>query len=316
MSDGGGTGGAWLLLAVSGRRQHGGNDGYDDSPAAHYSWDSTVPNHAAIQPGHMIALWDKYALLGCSVVEKVEVGSAVKAVYKCPGCRLSGIKARSSATPLYKCYKCQHEFDTPVVRPTPVTTYRSYHELGWVDLNGLVPASVLRTLCVDPASQLSLRRLRWEDFSRTVRGRGAVLGPTAAVADTIRGGHRRTVVRARVGQGAFRRRLLDRSGPVCAFTGAAPPEVLEACHLYSYASVGEHHDHGGLLLRRDIHRLFDTGLLTVRPDTLTLDLDKSLAGYEIYSQLQDQPVLAEGSDALRGWLRHHRALHREEVAGR
>lgn len=39
--------GAWLCLAVSGRRQHGGNDGYDDNPSSHYSWDSTVPNHAA-----------------------------------------------------------------------------------------------------------------------------------------------------------------------------------------------------------------------------------------------------------------------------
>lgn len=35
---------AWLLLAVGDDRQPGGNEGYDDAPESHYSWDSTVPN--------------------------------------------------------------------------------------------------------------------------------------------------------------------------------------------------------------------------------------------------------------------------------
>ena len=39
---------AWLALTVGEDRQHGGNDGYDDSPSSHYSWDETVPNHAAV----------------------------------------------------------------------------------------------------------------------------------------------------------------------------------------------------------------------------------------------------------------------------
>ena len=42
--------------------------------------------------------------------------------------------------------------------------------------------------------------------------------------------------------------------------------MLEAAHIQPYASGGEHRVPNGLLLRRDIHRLFDRGYVTVTPD--------------------------------------------------
>ena len=66
------------------------------------------------------------------------------------------------------------------------------------------------------------------------------------------------------------------------FHGPAPAEVLEACHLYSYAEIGRHDIEGGLLLRRDLHRLFDQGLLAVTPDG-TIDVGESLKPYDLYS---------------------------------
>lgn len=60
--------GSWLMLAVGEDRQHGGNDGYDDSPFTHYSWDDTVPNHGAVRPGDRLAIWNKRTLLGISTV--------------------------------------------------------------------------------------------------------------------------------------------------------------------------------------------------------------------------------------------------------
>lgn len=99
------TGRAWLMLAVSEGRQHGGNDGYDDTPNRHYSWDDTVPNHAGPQRGDPIALWDKQILLDASVIEDIAVDEQVKQLYRCPKCALAGIKARKAKTPRYKCYK-------------------------------------------------------------------------------------------------------------------------------------------------------------------------------------------------------------------
>ena len=79
----------------------------------------------------------------------------------------------------------------------------------------------------------------------------------------LRSGFRDQIIRTRVGQPAFRAGLFEKFGNVCAFTGIQPEEVLEAAHLYSYARIGEHKESGGILLRRDIHSLFDRGLIGV-----------------------------------------------------
>jgi putative restriction endonuclease len=42
--------------------------------------------------------------------------------------------------------------------------------------------------------------------------------------------------------------------------------VLEAAHIRPYGAEGEHSVANGLLLRADVHRLFDTGYVTVMPD--------------------------------------------------
>ena len=55
---------AWLMIAAGEDRQHGGNQGYDDDPERHYSWDNTVANHRKPRNGHIIVLWDKRNLIG------------------------------------------------------------------------------------------------------------------------------------------------------------------------------------------------------------------------------------------------------------
>jgi hypothetical protein len=49
----------------------------------------------------------------------------------------------------------------------------------------------------------------------------------------------------------IRAELMLKYGCICAMSGPAPAEALEACHLHSYAEIGRRHDiDGGLLLRR------------------------------------------------------------------
>jgi hypothetical protein len=50
----------------------------------------------------------------------------------------------------------------------------------------------------------------------------------------------------------------------------------------------EHHTHGGLLLRRDIHRLFDDGSLAVNPSTLEVDVSTQLEPFPQYAVLHDR----------------------------
>jgi putative restriction endonuclease len=42
--------------------------------------------------------------------------------------------------------------------------------------------------------------------------------------------------------------------------------VLEAIHIKPYSEGGEHRVDNGLLLRSDLHRLYDRGYVTVTPD--------------------------------------------------
>jgi len=81
-----------------------------------------------------------------------------------------------------------------------------------------------------------------------------------------------TLVRPRLGQGSFRILVTDAYERRCAVTGERVLPVLEAAHIRPYASGGEHRVDNGLLLRSDLHTLFDRGYLTVTP---TLDLEVS-----------------------------------------
>jgi putative restriction endonuclease len=75
-----------------------------------------------------------------------------------------------------------------------------------------------------------------------------------------------TLIRPRLGQGAFRVAVTDAYQRRCAVTGERTLPVLDAAHIRPYSEGGEHSVANGLLLRRDIHCLFDLGYVTVTPD--------------------------------------------------
>jgi len=302
---------AWLMLAAGNDREHGGNDGYDDNPKEHYSWDDTVPNHALPQPGHIIVLWNKEILLGASVIEQVDRGRQQKELHRCPKCGKAGIKPRATLLPRYKCYKCEHLFDEAVTRIEEVETYRTQHAAGWLDLTGQLTGSQLRALCFRPKSQLSMRQLDHDRFWAALAAE-PLSPPTRSIAAAVEyaNGHRQSLVRTRLGQDQFRGRLLTKYNDTCAFTGAAPKEALEAAHLYSYAATGKHHDDGGLLMRRDIHRLFDVGHLAVHPINRVIDVSEAIRRFNEYGRLHGEPLQAELSSGQIRWMQQHWDQHR------
>ena len=70
----------------------------------------------------------------------------------------------------------------------------------------------------------------------------------------------------RLGQGSFRVIVTDAYARRCAMTGERTLPVLEAAHIRPYSAEGEHKIDNGLLLRSDLHTLFDRGYLTVTPE--------------------------------------------------
>lgn len=93
-----------------------------------------------------------------------------------------------------------------------------------------------------------------------------------------------TIVRRR-GQPAFRRKLLEEYDGKCAITGCSVVALLEAAHISPYKGDRTNVAENGLLLRADIHTLFDLQLLCIEPDGLTVCLHPDLRDSE-YAHLQ------------------------------
>jgi len=106
------------------------------------------------------------------------------------------------------------------------------------------------------------------------------------------------LTRGRLGQGAFRVLVTDAYQRRCAVTGERTLPVLEAAHIKPFALSGPHRIYNGILLRSDLHKLFDLGYVTVTPD-LRLEVSPRLKaewenGREYYAyhgqELKFRPV--------------------------
>lgn len=65
----------------------------------------------------------------------------------------------------------------------------------------------------------------------------------------------------RLGQGSFRLIVTDSYNRRCAFTNSPVLHVLEAAHIKPYGLGGTHSPANGLLMRQDLHTLFDRGYI-------------------------------------------------------
>lgn len=107
------------------------------------------------------------------------------------------------------------------------------------------------------------------------------------------------LVRPRLGQGTFRVAVTAAYGGACAVSGEHSLPVLEAAHIRPYAEAGGTHDvTNGLLLRADIHRLFDRGYVTVTPDLRFLvssRLEKEFQNGKVYYERNGQLLILPGN---------------------
>ncbi len=106
-----------------------------------------------------------------------------------------------------------------------------------------------------------------------------------------------TIVQRR-GQSIFRAELLRAYRGRCAVTGFAAIEALEAAHIVPYLGDQTNVVENGLLLRADIHTLFDLGLISIDASAMCVIVDTKLAGTE-YSKLAGKRVSTPQDPAKR-----------------
>lgn len=144
----------------------------------------------------------------------------------------------------------------------------------------------------------------------------ARLAPPNPLLEVARYGDPR-LVRPRLGQGTFRVAVTDSYSRRCAVTGERTLPVLDAAHIKAYGAGGDHEVSNGILLRSDIHKLFDRGYVTVDAEhrfvvspRLREDFQNGRHYYALAGQELGLPKRSDhlpDADALR-WHREERFL--------
>jgi putative restriction endonuclease len=100
-------------------------------------------------------------------------------------------------------------------------------------------------------------------------------------------------VRERLGQGTFRSLVTDAYLRRCTLTGEKILPVLQAAHIQPVSDGGGHRVDNGLLLRSDVHTLFDRGYLTLTPDyrlVVSSRLRREFSNGDFYYGLAGQQI--------------------------
>lgn len=116
---------------------------------------------------------------------------------------------------------------------------------------------------------------------------GVTSEPLDIDADTRKFQETRQAVRQ--GQAKFRLDLLSAYGSICAATGYDVAEGLEAAHIRPYRGAHTNETRNGILLRADVHNLFDYGIVGVDPESMKVVLNQHARGSK-YSPLHGQQL--------------------------
>lgn len=289
---------------------------YGDVFGGRYEYDSHVINHRQVSVGDVLVIRDRHLIYGYGVVEDIATRAGTKDMQRCVNaeCRSAAIQPRKSRLPRFRCNDCHAEFDDPVMEKKDVTLYSASYETWWLPFASPAPVRALDGVYAGRDRQNAIRRLDTVEAHAMLRfhaGLDAELHlQLLDRARPIAGGHVDALVKRRIGQQRFRERLLDRYGATCAVTGSQPDAVLDAAHLYTYAERPVHEEDGGLLLRADVHRMFDRLLITFDPATWRSRVAPGLlARHDRLQVMEDQPIVVP--DRLRPAValveRHHRA---------
>lgn len=110
-----------------------------------------------------------------------------------------------------------------------------------------------------------------------------------------------TETRRRIGQGIFRVAVTDAYGRQSAITRERALPALDAAHIRPFSETEEHYVRNGLLLRSDVHRLFDAGYITVTPEyrvETSRSLEDDFNDGESYRTLHGSEIWTPDSDQL------------------
>jgi putative restriction endonuclease len=125
-------------------------------------------------------------------------------------------------------------------------------------------------------TQSAIGKKLWEDVQNRLTEENKILREFDPLSEKQESTNRygsEYLTRARIGQGSFQVLVTNAYHRRCSMTGEKTLPALEAAHIQSYSENGPHKISNGLLLRADIHRLFDKHYITITTD-LKIEVSK------------------------------------------
>jgi putative restriction endonuclease len=191
-----------------------------------------------------------------------------------------GFVARYSKVPIYLAWEAFEEKNGAASQSEMLTRVQRYRrepisvthdEVGCIILNR--PFFLPRDRWVRPPEDWAPNIVQGKTYQDSepigarvwheVRGAAATVKPSAVAEDRY---GTPVLVAPRLGQGEFRIAVTDAYERRCAMTAERTLPALDAAHIIPYSQRGEHRLDNGLLLRKDLHALFDAGYLGIGSD--------------------------------------------------
>lgn len=286
------------------------NDGHADDLQTKYVYDNFVPNCLQIKNGDIAVIVNKERVLGLAKISNIVIYNSTKVRRRCPVCNNTNYEERKTKLPKYRCNK-GHEFEEPITETVDVIQYEAFYSQSFILPKVKVTVDKLRQYHDNGYNRnMSMQSLSQSFFISYFEKEydlllNEVSYPEAEDADNNllseiisddyvpsgedeRSKIYKSIIQRR-GQKKFRDAVREMYGDKCVITGCEILEILEAAHINPYKGEKDNHASNGLLLRADIHTLFDLDLIGIEPKELKVHLSDAVkkSGYEIF---QDKPL--------------------------
>ncbi|MBN2604153.1 MAG: HNH endonuclease [Candidatus Thermoplasmatota archaeon] len=326
----------WIMISKE-ERWYGGNDGYQDNINNIYIYDSKVQNHKQVMVGDIAFFRNEDYLLGVCKIDNITKYDGIKEIKRCPICEKTEIYPRSNTVYKYKCKMCKEEFEEPLTIPVNVTNF-SAHYGNLFFKTPEVPYSEIIRYQISKSRQLAIARFNGVDFCKYLGNTYPALLEIAYKLDIIHRPQDESIpkqnfneiirndiseyipnfneirekilrtISERKGQNSFRESLIKQHNNTCMISQCIESSVLDAAHIIPYQGENDNHINNGLLLRTDIHSLFDLDLLGINPDTLEIFISKKIKDFT-YTQLTGKKLRTNGIKLSYEALKYRWALY-------
>jgi putative restriction endonuclease len=188
--------------------------------------------------------------------------------------RKNGVESLSALISRVRRYRAEDRSIDPIIGCNVLAEPFFFPRTEWISVPSTWATNIVQGKTYDSHSDEG--RELWEAVRERVTRRNIAQDSALANSDDdkLRFGAE-YLARGRLGQGAFRVLVTDAYLSRCAVTGERTLPVLEAAHIKPYALAGPHSIANGVLLRSDLHKLFDLGYVTVTP-SLRLEVSPRL----------------------------------------